>query len=192
MHNIETSNVFLPVHNNTCPPHITTTGNHYDISRIKLDKINDFALFKVELDCVVNFDRGIWVTDRATVVSDNVRNTFRAYCYFANFEEFVGGFFGSDAVDCEAAFDIVEQAEVFAGFLNGNDVHEAIWVGLISPNFSVNFDQTLLDDGGDFTASQGVFQPVAEKDGEGNGFAKFMGTRRWARGVCPAQFVEHP
>jgi len=44
--------------------------------------------------------------------------------------------------------------------------------------FPSDFDQALLDDNGDFTASEGVFKPVTEENGKREGFAKFMGTRR--------------
>ena len=53
---------------------------------------------------------------------------------------------------------------------------ESTRVGLISPDFSIDFDQALLDDSSDFTASKSIFQPVTEKDGEGQRFAKFVGT----------------
>ena len=86
---------------------------------------------------------------------------------------------------------------------------ESTRVGLISPDFSIDFDQALLDDSSDFTASKSVFQSVTEKDGEGKRFAKFVGTRRGARGlpgvmlaifahearftyVCAAKLVQHP
>lgn len=53
---------------------------------------------------------------------------------------------------------------------------ESTRVGLISPDFSIDFDQALLDDSSDFTASKSVFQSVTEKDGEGQRFAKFVRT----------------
>jgi hypothetical protein len=108
MHNIETSNMLLPVHNYTGSSHITTTRNHHDIAGIELDEICDFALLKVEFDSVVDFDRRVRVTDCTTVVGDDMWDTFGAYCYFADFKELVGGFFRCDAVDCETAFDVVE------------------------------------------------------------------------------------
>lgn len=49
----------------------------------------------------------------------------------------------------------------------------------VCSDFVVNFNQTLLDDGSDFTASQGVLEPVAEEDSEGEGFAELVGTGRW-------------
>jgi hypothetical protein len=122
MHNIETTNMLLPVHNNTRPSHITTTGNHDDIPRIKLDEICNLSLLKVVLDRVVDVDHGVGVTDGATVVGDDVGDALGAYCNFADFKELVGGFFRCDAVNCETAFDVVEQTEVFPRFFDGDDV----------------------------------------------------------------------
>jgi hypothetical protein len=122
MYNIKTSNVLLPMNNNTRPSHIATTRNHHDISRIELYEIRDLALLKIELDGIVDTDRWVGVTDRATVVSDYMWDTFGTYCHFADFEELVGSFFRRDAVDCETALDIVEQTEMLAGFFDGDNI----------------------------------------------------------------------
>jgi hypothetical protein len=129
MHNIEASNMLLPMHNNTCPSHVTTTRDYYNISCIEFDEIRDLALLEVVLDRVIDIDRWVRVTDRATIVGDDVGDTLGAYCYFADLEELVGGFFGCDAVDCETTFDIVEQTEVLARFFDGDDVCSIIRAG---------------------------------------------------------------
>ena len=61
--------------------------------------------------------------------------------------------------------------------------HEAGGVGLVSANFVVNFNQPLLDDGSNFSASQGIFQSIAEEHSKGQRFAKLMRTRRGTRGL---------
>lgn len=76
MHNIETSNVLLPMYDHTCSSHVTPTSDDNNIPCIKLDKIGDFVLFEIELDSVVNFDQGVGVTDRAAVMGDDMGNTF--------------------------------------------------------------------------------------------------------------------
>lgn len=69
----------------TTATHVTTTSDHHDVSGIELDKVGDLSLLKVELDGVVDFDGGIGVADRATVVSDDVGHTFRANSLFPDF-----------------------------------------------------------------------------------------------------------
>ena len=109
---IEASNVLLPVHNNTSPAHVTSTGDHDDVPGIELDEIGDFVLLKVELDGVVGTDEGIRVADGAAVVGDDVGHTASAKGDLADLEELVGGLLGGDAVDGEAALDVVQEAEV--------------------------------------------------------------------------------
>ena len=61
--------------------------------------------------------------------------------------------------------------------------HEASGVGLIGANFVVNFNQALLDDRSNFSASQGILQSIAEEHGKRERFAKLMWTRRGTRGL---------
>lgn len=51
-----------------------------------------------------------------------------------------------DAVDGETALGVVDQAEVLAGLLEGNDVHEASRVGGVGADLAVNLDQALHHD----------------------------------------------
>lgn len=119
---IESSNVLLPVHDDTSTTHVATTGDHDDVAGIELDKVGDLASLKVELDGVVDLDEGVGVTDGATVVGDDMGNTTGAKSDLANLEELVGGLLRGDAVDGEATLDIVEHTEVLARLLDGNDI----------------------------------------------------------------------
>ena len=95
------------MYDHTSTAHITTTGDHDDIASVKLDKVDDLVLIKVELDGIVHSDSGVWVPDRSAVVSDDVGDTFGTYSNLTDFAKFVCSFFGGDAVDSEATFDIV-------------------------------------------------------------------------------------
>lgn len=53
----------------------------------------------------------------------------------------------------------------------------------IGPDLSVNLNQTLIDNRSNLPSRQGVLQPVAEEDGEREGFTEFVGTRGWARSL---------
>lgn len=120
---IETTNVLLPVYNDTSPAHVASTGNHDDVTSIELDKVGNLALLNIELDGVVNTDKGVRVTNSAAVVGDDVGNTTVSESDAADLQEFVGGLLGSDAVDGEAALNIVEKTEVLARLLDGDDVY---------------------------------------------------------------------
>lgn len=156
VNNIESSDVLLPVYNNTNTTHVTTTRHHNNVTSVELDKVDDFVLFKIELDSVVDLDEGIGIPDGSAIVGDNMRDTTGTESDLADFEEFVAGLLGSDAVDREATLDVVEQTEVLARLLDGNDILEASRVGGVSAHFSVNFNEALHDDSSDFTASEGI------------------------------------
>lgn len=66
------------------------------------------------------------------------------------------------------------------------NTHEASGVGVVGADLPVNLDKPLLDDASHFTAVKSILEAVAEKDGEGEGFAQLVGARRRAGGVSAA------
>lgn len=122
MHNIESSNVLLPVHDDTSTPHVTSTGDHDNVAGIKLDEVGDFGRLKVELDGVVDLDSRIGVTDCASIVGDDMGDAAGANGDFAHFEELVGGLLRCNAVDGETTLNIVKETEVLARFLNADNI----------------------------------------------------------------------
>ena len=63
-----------------------------------------------------------------------------AQLHALDFGELVLGLLGCDAVDGEAAFGVVDEAEVLARLFDGDDVHEAGGVGCVGADFAVDFD----------------------------------------------------
>lgn len=153
MNDIEATDVLFAVSDNASTTHVTTTGDHNNVTRLEGYKVNNFSLLKVEFYCVVDFDCGIGIADGPTIVGYNVRNPFCAQGNPADFEEFVGRLLRSNAVNGKTTFDIVQEAEVLAGFFDGDGVHKASGVGRISTNFAVHLDQSLVDNCGDFASS---------------------------------------
>ena len=60
--------------------------------------------------------------------------------------ELVLSFLGLDPVDGEAALGVVDQTEVLASLLDGDNIHEASWVGGIGADLAIDLDQPLHDD----------------------------------------------
>lgn len=108
MYDIETPHMPLSVYNDTRSSHVTSAGDHNNISGVELDKIGDLVLLKVKFDSVIDLDRRVGVTDGTPVVGDDMRNTFGADGDTPDFEEFVWGFFWGDSVDGESPFDVVK------------------------------------------------------------------------------------
>lgn len=146
MHDIETTNVLLAVRDDTSTTHVTSASNHHNVSCVKVNKFGDFARLKVKLESVVNFDGRVRITDGATVVSNDMGDTLGTESDLADFEELVGGFLRSDAVDGETTFDIVKETEVLAGLFDRDGVHEAGGEGGVRAHFTIDLDQSLLDD----------------------------------------------
>lgn len=69
-------------------------------------------------------------------------------------------------VDGEAALGVVDEAEVLARLLNGDDVHQSRGECRVGADLGVDLDETLHEDGIDLARVERIFQPVAEEDDE--------------------------
>lgn len=72
--------------------------------------------------------------------------------------ELVFSLLGLDAVHGEAALGIVDETEVLAGLLDGDDVHETSGEGRVGADLAVDLDETLHEDGLGLAAVQGVLE----------------------------------
>jgi hypothetical protein len=120
--NVETADVLLAVHDDTSTTHVAATGDHNDVAGVEGDELRDLALLKVELDGVVDLDGRVRVTDRATIVGDDVRHALGTHGDLADLEELESRLLGCDAVHGETTLDVVQETEVFAGLLNRDNV----------------------------------------------------------------------
>jgi len=192
MYDIESTNMLLPVHNNTRTTHVAATGDDNNVAGIELHELGDLVLLEIKFDGIVDFDGGTGVTNGTAVVGDNVRDALVTDGHFPDLEELVGGLFGCDAVDGESTLNIVKETEMFVRFFDGNNIHETSGISCVRPDFPIDLNQSLVDDRDDFTTGQCVFQTITKEDGEWEGFAQFVRTGRRTRGVGTAKLVEHP
>ena len=63
------------MHDDTRSTHVTTTGNHDNVSSLELDVVDNFVLDKVKLDSVVDLDSRVRVSDGSSVVGNDVWDT---------------------------------------------------------------------------------------------------------------------
>jgi hypothetical protein len=176
VNNVESTLVLLPVYDDTGSSHVSSSGDHDNVTNVELDVVNDLVVNQVELDGVVGLDDGVRVTDGPSVVGDKVRNSLLSQLVVLDLQQLVGSLLRGDSVDGESSLDIVKQPEVLAGPLDRDNVHESSGEGLVGPDLSVNLDGSLSHDGGDLTTGQGVLETVSEEDGEGKGFTELVGT----------------
>ena len=118
MHNIKSTNMLLPVNDDTSPAHVTPAGDHDNVAGVELDVVGDLALLEIELNCVVHLYERIGVTDGSAVVCDDMGDTTGTDGNSTDFQELVVGLLGGDAVNGKTAFDVVKETEVLARFFN--------------------------------------------------------------------------
>lgn len=127
----------------------------------------------------------------------------------------------SDAVDGETALGVVDETEVLASLLDGDDVHVAGWVGRIGADLAIDLDQALHDNCLGLAAIEGVLQtigedvsvwmlllddlcvlagwqvleygiPVANEDDQRHAVAQLVRTWRGLGRIATAELVEQP
>jgi len=140
VNDLEAANVPLTMSDDADTSHIAPASDGSDVANLKLDKLFDLAGLKIEADSVVDLDKRVRVADGTTVVGYEVRDGPSAKLDLLDLEEFVPSFLGTDAVNGEAPLDIVDQAEVLASLLDGDNILEPSRVRDISPNFAIDFD----------------------------------------------------
>ena len=89
MHNIETSNVLLPVCDDPYTTHVATSRDHDGVTSIKVDEVGNFVVFKVKLDGIVGLDGRVLVTDGSAVMGDNMGNTTSTNSHPLDLQELV-------------------------------------------------------------------------------------------------------
>lgn len=106
--------------------------------------------------------------------------------------ELVLGLLALDAVDGEAALGVVDQAEVLASLLDGDDVHETGGVGHVGADLAIDLDQALHEDGLGLAVVEGILETVADEDDQGHAVAELVRTGRGLGGIDSGQLVQEP
>jgi hypothetical protein len=79
-------------------------------------------------------------------------------------------------VDGEAALGVVDQAEVLAGLLDRDDVHQPSGEGGVGADLAVDLDKALHEDSVDLAGVERILQAVAEEDDKRQGVAELVRT----------------
>lgn len=114
--------VLFTVGNGSDTAHVVSSSDIGNVSRMKLDKVNNLSGLDINLDSVVDLDEWIRVADGAPVVSNGVWDSLLPDFDVLDLAELELCFFVSDAVDSEATLDVVDETEVFASLFNGDDI----------------------------------------------------------------------
>jgi hypothetical protein len=101
---------------------------------------------------------------RASIMRNQEWDPPSAQLHPLNLPELVFSLRRLDPVHGKAPLGIIDKSEMLARLLNADHVHEAGWVGSVSSDFAVDFDEALHEDGFDLAAIQGVLEAVADED----------------------------
>jgi len=192
VNDIVTSEVTFLVDDGSDATLVTTTGEHDELTLLEGDNLDDLVLGEVELDRVSNLDDRVGVTDGASIVGNDERNTLGSELNLLDLEKLVGSLLLRDSVDGEATLDVVKETEVLSRLLDRDDILETGGVGLVGSDLVVDLDEALLDDEGDLTSGKSVLQTVADEDGKGQALALLVGTGRRFGGESSTELVQHP
>lgn len=164
--NVEATVVTLTMVDNTNTTHVATTSDHDDHTSVEGDEVRDLASAEVDLDCVVDLDSRVGVTDCSRIVRNQVGNSALAQLDALDLAELVLCLLVGYSVDGEAALGVVDETEVLARLLNGDDVHQSRGECGVGADLAVNLDETLHKNGIDLACVERILQPVTEEDDE--------------------------
>lgn len=106
--------------------------------------------------------------------------------------QLVLGLLGLNSVDGESALGVVDETEVLAGLLDGDDVHEARGVGGVGADLAVDLNQSLHQDGLGLTVVESILEAVSDEDDQRHAVAELVRTGRGLGSVGAGQLVKQP
>ncbi len=157
------------------------TASTSPVSRFNYkNKVIIYKIFgnrRTYLNSVQLFDLGVGISEGSAVMGDYVRHFLGAHSFLLDSAEFELGFLLVDLVSLESALHVVKNSEVLAGFLNGDDVHHAEGIPVVSSDFAVDFDETLLvvHNLNNFLSAQSVLQSASKEHRHRDALSKFVG-----------------
>lgn len=95
---------------------------------------------------------------------DNIWDSLLSELDSSDLAELVFGLLLGDSVDGESTLGVVDETEVLASLLNGDDIHETSWECGVGSGLSVDLDKSLHENGLDFSAVQSILETVAQED----------------------------
>jgi hypothetical protein len=128
------------VHQLSNTTNVVSSLDEHSSSVFEFNNFVDLISLKVQLNGIVLLDLWVGVADGSTVVSHNIRNFVLAETLALHFAQFETCLLSVNSNGLEASLDVVQNAEVFAGFWDVDNIHKAKWEPRISPDFVVNSD----------------------------------------------------
>merc|ERR1712111_28190 len=149
-------------------------------------------VFDVQPDGIVHFDDGVGITDGTTVRGVQVRDILGSGLDLSDTAQLIFSFLVGNSVDGESTLNVIDKTEVFLSLLNLDNIHKTRGEVRVGTHFTVDLDQTLLQDSLNLLGRQGVPQPVPQEQTDRHRFPQLMGSGLGTNGVNTSQLVQHP
>jgi len=172
--------------------HVTSSGDHNDLSNIELNKVGDLSSLKVELDTVVNSDQRIGVSNGSSVMENDEGDVLRSNEELLDLAELVLSLISRDGLKNKSSLSIEEESEVLSGLLDGNDILESSGVCSVGSDLSIDLDKSLLDNLGHFSSVKSVSQSISQQNDERKALSQLVRTSGRSRSKDSRHLVQHP
>jgi len=206
VNDVEGTGVTINTSDDADATHVVTLGDHDGVTDLELDVTNNLTSGEVELDGVVDLDDGVSETDGATIVGGDVGDDSiladskgvaadGSLLGLANLDDTAELEVSLNIVDLvknELTLGGVEETEVLASLLDGDDIHETSGVVELGADLTVNLDVAALDDGEGLLAGKRVLQAVTEDEGNGEALTDLVGTSGGTGSPDTTKLGEHP
>jgi len=190
--NVETSVVAFTVSDDTNTTHVVTTGDHGNGTSVELDVVGDFASGQVNLDGVVDLDERVRVTNSPCIMRNQEWHSTATQLHTLDACQLVFSLLSCDAVDSEATLGVVDKAEVLAGLVDCNNVHESGRVCDVGSDLAVDLDKALHHDGPGLAMVESILQAVTDEDDQWQAVPSLVRAGRGLGRVGTRKLVEEP
>lgn len=190
VHDGEGTRVLLNVRDGTHTSNVVSSGDHNSLAHGELEDTDDLSARDFDLDGVVHLGIGVGKPNRSAVVRGNSRDDLStsrqvgvgtnggllSHVSLLDSTELVLGLLRVDLVEDEAAFRVVDKAEVHASLGDGDDIVEPSRVVEVATSLAIDEDMTSHDNHQGLTASEGELETIAENQGQGEAFSELVRT----------------
>ena len=162
--NIERTGMLFDVYDGSDTPTVSTLGDHAHLTSLELVERSHLASGEVNLNGVVHLDKGVGVSDGASIVGDNDRHLLGSEFASVDTAQLKGLLLVRDAVEHETSLDVEDQSKLITGLGELDNVHESSREVRVGAYFAVNLDKLLHADLLGLLTSQSVLQSVSKDE----------------------------
>mmetsp|Transcript_6150 Transcript_6150/g.11437 ORF Transcript_6150/g.11437 Transcript_6150/m.11437 type:complete len:223 (+) Transcript_6150:337-1005(+) len=192
VHNVERTRVTFTSDHFTNTPHIGTTSDHHQASRLETMPLLDLSGLKINHSGVTLLQVGVGVTDGSSVVGGDVRGSACSHTDLLHLANLHVDLIILDLVQHKTSLGIVQQSELITRLLDGDNIHEPSGVLWVRAGLSVNLHKALLQNHLRLSVVQCVLQTVPKDQDQRQASIDLVRPRTRLGGKNTTQLIHHP